>query len=98
MLPVENPPARNPFSQLDTFPQQLCSSGPPLERDLQATSTSMATSLSCTASGRGRVTGKFNFGVGREGVDSGPEGQQVGEAARSLFWPISESPSESTSS
>ena len=32
------------------------------------------------------------------GVDSGPEGTQVGEAAGSLFWLESESPSESVSS
>ena len=31
------------------------------------------------------MTGKFNFGVGTEGVDSGTAVPQVGEAVHSLF-------------
>ena len=65
---------------------------------MHAALTNTATFLSRTAPGRGRATGKFNFGVGTEGVDSGPEVPQVGEAVRLLFWPGSESPSESASS
>ena len=80
VLPVETPPARKPFSQLARFAQQLRRSGPLLGQAVQAALTNIATSLSCMASGRGLATGKFNFGVGTEGVDSGPEGPQVGEA------------------
>ena len=84
-LPVETPPARKPFSQLAAFAQQILSSGIPLEWAVQAASTNMATSLSCTASGRGCDTGKYNSGTGMEGVYSGPEVLQVWEVARSLF-------------
>ena len=79
-LPVETPPTRKTFSQLDSFAQQLRSSRPPLVQAMQDALTNMVTSFSRTSSGRGRATGKFNFGVGTEGVDSGPEGPQVGEA------------------
>ena len=96
-LPVETPPAQNPFSQLAAFAQQLRSSGPPLGLVVQAASTNMETSLSRTESGRVQVTGKFNFVVSTDGVDSGPEGPQVGEAECSLFYPGIESPSDSTS-
>ena len=64
--PVENSPARKPFSQLAAFTQQLRSSGPPLARDVHAASTNMPTSLSHTLSQRGLDPSKFNFGVGKE--------------------------------
>ena len=63
-MPVETPPAQNPFSPLDEFAMQLRSSGPPLGMVVQAASTNLENSLSCTASGRVWDTGKFNFGVG----------------------------------
>ena len=97
-LPLETPPAQNPFSHLAAFAQQIRSLRPLLGQPVQAASNNMATPLSCTASGRGWATGKFNFGVGMKEVDIGPEGPQVGEAFCSLFWPGSESPSESVSS
>ena len=60
----------------------------------QVVSNNVATYLYCTASERGRVTGKFNFGVGTEGGFSGLGGPQVGELAQPLFQQGSESPSE----
>ena len=66
-LPVETPPAQKKFSQLTSFSQQIRISGPQLGRAVQAAYNNMTTSLSRTASGRGRDTGKFNFGVVTEG-------------------------------
>ena len=91
-LLVKPPPSKKPFSQLDIFAQQLCSSGPQLGQVVHYASTNIATYLSRTASGREQDTGKFNFGMGTEGVDSKPEVPQIGEAARSLFWKGGESP------
>ena len=73
---VENPPAQNPFLQLDEFAQQLRRSGTPLERGVQAEYTNMATTLSCMESGRVWSPGKFNFGVvtwGGGQRDGGPD-------------------------
>ena len=97
-LPVENPLAQKPFSQLDAFAQQLRSSGTQLGRSVQTELTNMETSLSLKASVRCQDIGRFNSGVGTEGVDSGPEGPQVGEAACSFYWLGSESTSVSVSS
>ena len=61
------PPARKPFSQLAVFAQKLRSSVLPPGHEVRAASNIVATSLSLMEPGKGRVTGKFNFGVGMEG-------------------------------
>ena len=66
----------------------------PLVCVVQSVSNNVATYLSCTASGKGRVTGKFNFGVGTEGGFGGLVVPQMGESARSLVQLLSKSPSE----
>ena len=56
------------FLQLSAFAQQFCSSVPPLSQSVQATSGNVSTSLLRTSPGRGKISGRFNFGVGTKGV------------------------------
>ena len=86
-MPTGTPPARKHFWQLAAFTHQLRSSGPPFSRAFQATSNNVTNYLSHTASGRGKVIGKFNFRVITEGGVSGLGGEHVGESVRSLFQP-----------
>ena len=63
----ETIPACKLFLQLAESAQKLHSSSPSLSQEVKDASTNVDTLLSKMESGRGRVTGKFNFGVGREG-------------------------------
>ena len=93
-VPSGTPLARKPFSQLREFSQQLRRSVPPLGLTVQVDPNNATASLSHTYSWGGRVTRKFNLGVGTGGGVSGSVGPQVGEAARSLIKRGSEYPLE----
>ena len=80
-------PACKPFFQLTAFEEQLSNSGPLLGYAVQAASNNAETPQLLPASGRGRVIGKFNFGVSTEGEVGGLGVPQMGEAARLLFQP-----------
>ena len=55
------------FLQLAESAQKLLSSSTSLSQEIKDASTNVDTLLSKMDSGRGRVTGKFNFGMGMEG-------------------------------
>ena len=63
------------FLYLTAFAQQLHISGPTLGQAVQDASITVPTSLSRTASGRGKVTGMFNFWVVTEGRVNGSGGK-----------------------
>ena len=61
--PADMPDPWRPFSQLALLAQQLCTSGPPLRRAVQAVSVQMSSLWSrCGPGGKSRL-GTFNFGV-----------------------------------
>ena len=57
------PDRRQPFSQLASLVQQLCSSETLLGRSVKVASESLTTYLSCSVPGGIKVAGKFNLEV-----------------------------------